>query len=165
MWCFDTGHAVCKVALSADGQTLVSRSWDGDIKIWNRNGQNWWYCHTLHEKRDSMAHMLIGNCDPMALSADGQTLVSGSWGGDIKIWKVKTGKLCHTFHGNYNSVALSADGQTLVSRDKNTIKIWDLQEWQCRRTLNEPFNSVALSANGQTMVSSNKNTIKIWGVK
>ena len=64
----------------------------------------------------------------VAISADGQTLVSGSYDKTIKIWNMQTRQLLHTLSGYTDlvrSVAISADEQTLVSgSDDKTIKIW-----------------------------------------
>ena len=64
----------------------------------------------------------------VAVSSDGQTLVSGSWDKTIKVWELSTGKLVRTLTGHENpvdSVAISPDGQTLVSgSDDKTIRVW-----------------------------------------
>ncbi len=77
-----------------------------------------------------------GHVNSVAISPDGQTLVSGSQDQTIKVWKLSTGKLVHTLTGypyavkglafNPNGqVAISPDGQTLVSGSwDKTIKVW-----------------------------------------
>jgi COMPASS component SWD3 len=66
----------------------------------------------------------------VAISPDGQTLVSGSWGKTIHIWHLATGKLLRTLQGHsrsVQSVAISPDGQTLVSSSLDkTIKVWGI---------------------------------------
>ena len=110
--------SVCSVALSADGQTLVSGGRDNTTKIWNMRTRQ--LLHTLTGHKDSVYSV--------ALSADGQTLVSGSLDKTIKIWNPKTGRLLHILTGHKDSVSsvvLSADGQTLVSGSGDkTIKLW-----------------------------------------
>lgn len=64
----------------------------------------------------------------VAISPDGQTLISGSADTIIKIWCLNTAKLKHTLTGHsdaVNSVTVSPDGQILVSGSADkTIKIW-----------------------------------------
>ncbi|MEZ2250165.1 protein kinase, partial [Microcoleus sp.] len=148
-----TGHSdlVHSVAISPDGQTLVSSSWNKTIKIWNLATGN-------------LIRTLSGNSSPVnsvAISPDGQTLVSSSWDKTIKIWNLATGNLIRTLSGHSNdvsSVAISPDGQTLVSSSwDKTIKIWNLATGNLIRTLSgnsSPVNSVAISPDGQTLVSS-----------
>ncbi len=63
----------------------------------------------------------------VAISPNGQTLVSGSADKTIIIWNLATGNLIRTLEGHsYSvySVAISPDGQTLVSASKDkTLKI------------------------------------------
>jgi len=77
-----TGHESCvlSVALSTDGQTLISGSLDKTIKIWNTQ---------TGELRCSLTKYRGGHAstvNSVALSVDGQTLVSGSYDDTIKIW-------------------------------------------------------------------------------
>ncbi|WP_341732065.1 hypothetical protein [Microcoleus sp. EPA2] len=157
-----SGHIidVVSLALSPDGQTLVSGSNDKTIKIWQLStGQ--------------LLRTLTGHSSlvfSVAISPDGQTLVSGSSDKTIKIWQLSTGQLLRTLTGHSDwvrSVAISPDGQTLVSGSGDgTIKIWQLSTGQELRTLTGPSYlvfSVAISPDGQTLVSaSSEQTIKIW---
>ena len=152
-------QAVSSVAISPDGQNLVSGNQDKTIKIWNLASGK--LIRTLE------GHSSIVNC--VAISADGQTLVSGSLDNTIKIWNLASGKLIRTLEGHSSSVAsvaISPDGQTLVSGSANTIKIWNLASGKLIRTLKGYSGgvfSVAISPDGQTLGSgSSDNTIKIW---
>ena len=159
-----TGHSdyVWSVAISPDGQTLVSGSDDNTIKIWN--------LATGNLIRTLSGHS--GWVKSVVISPDGQTLVSGSDDNTIKIWNLATGNLIRTLSGHsgwVKSVVISPDGQTLVSgSDDNTIKIWNLATGNLIRTLSGHslyVNSVAISPDGQTLVSgSADSTIKIWNL-
>jgi WD40 repeat protein len=115
-----SGHSnwVTSVAISPDSNTLASGSTDGTIKVWNlhtgelvrtMDGQSTgifsvainpdgqtlasgsmkavklWNIHT-----GELIQTLPG-CSPVAFSADGQTLVTGSNGSTIKIWRQRLG--------------------------------------------------------------------------
>jgi hypothetical protein len=110
---------VSSVAISADGQTLASGSYDKTINLWNVKTGDLLRTLTGHEYRVSS----------VAISANGQTLVSGSVDDKINLWNVKTGDLLHTLTGDENfvySVAFSPDGQTLASGSEDTtIRVWE----------------------------------------
>ena len=162
--CTLSGHSysVESVAISPDGQTLVSGSWDKTIKVW-------------HLVTGELLRTLTGHTDSVnsvAISPDGQTLVSGSWDNTIKVWHLATGELLRTLVGHshrVNSVAISPDGQTLVSGSNDqTIKVWHLPTGELLRTFvghTGMVRSVAINPDGQTLVSgSGDQTIKIWGM-
>ncbi|HEY4389706.1 MAG TPA: WD40 repeat domain-containing protein, partial [Ktedonobacteraceae bacterium] len=64
----------------------------------------------------------------VAISPNGQTLVSGGGDKTIKVWNLSTGKLARTLIGHegfVQCVAISPNGQTLVSGSEDkTIKVW-----------------------------------------
>ena len=66
----------------------------------------------------------------VSISADGSTIVSGSYDNTIKIWSMKGGSLLRTLEGHSSyvmSVSISPDGSTIVSgSDDNTIRIWSM---------------------------------------
>ena len=160
--------SVLSLAISPDGQILVSGSADNTIKIWQLS--------TGEELRTLTGHSESVNS--VAISPDGQILVSGSDDKTIEIWQLSTGQKLRTLTGagSINSLAISPDGQILASSDTvvhfmggsndNTIKIWQLSTGVELRTLTVDLNwwvhSVAISPDGQTLVSGGDDTITIW---
>jgi WD40 repeat protein/tRNA A-37 threonylcarbamoyl transferase component Bud32 len=159
-----TGHtdAVFSLAISKDGQTLVTGSGDKTIKIWNLS-------------TGELKNSVIGHTDAvfsLVITPDGETLVTGSGDKTIKIWDLSTGRLKNTLTGHTDlviSCAMTPDGKTLVtgSGDK-TIKIWNLSTGQLKNTLTGHTNGVstlAITPDGQTLVSGSvDNSIKIWNL-
>ncbi|MBE9057399.1 serine/threonine-protein kinase [Sphaerospermopsis sp. LEGE 08334] len=108
------------VAISPNGQTLISGSDDKTIKIWNLPTRK--LKSTLTGHSSSITYL--------ALTPDARTLVSASWDDTIKIWNLPTGKLKSTLTGHSEKVrtlAISPDGNTLVSGSDDNIKIWRLE--------------------------------------
>ncbi|MHC5733242.1 MAG: WD40 repeat domain-containing protein, partial [Nostoc sp.] len=71
------GHQgyVNSVAISADGQTIVSGGGDGTVRLWNRQG--------LPLAEPLRGHQ--GYVNSVAISADGQTIVSGGGDGTVRL--------------------------------------------------------------------------------
>ncbi|MBN3951535.1 MAG: caspase family protein, partial [Nostoc sp. NMS7] len=159
------GHegVVISVAISVDGQTIVSGGKDGTVRLWNLQGQ------PLAESFRGHKGMVYS----VAISADGQTIVSGGKDGTVRLWNLQGQPLAESFRGHKGmvySVAISADGQTIVSGGKDgTVRLWNLQG----QPLAEPFrghqgwvNSVAISADGQTIVSGGEDgTVRLWNLQ
>src|SRR5262249_22524368 len=99
---------------------------------WNLRGPEYGYLVKQLEKRARTLYGDMGNFNILALSSDGNRLVSG--GGDItiKVWDVDAGKDTQALRGhggNITSLALSKDGKRLVSGSwDKTIKVWDLEK-------------------------------------
>ncbi|MDZ7965263.1 MAG: trypsin-like peptidase domain-containing protein [Nostoc sp. DedSLP03] len=153
---------VNSVAISPDGKTLASGSYDNTIKIWN--------LATGEQIRILKGHYYSVNS--VAFSLDGKTLASGSEDNTIKIWNLITGQEISTLKGHSDpvySVAFSPDGRTLASGSSdNSIKIWNLitgQEISTLKGHSDPVYSVAFSPDGKTLASGSQDkTIKIWNL-
>ncbi|NIO87684.1 MAG: hypothetical protein GTN53_44300 [Candidatus Aminicenantes bacterium] len=159
-----TGHtaAVLSVALSADGQHLVSGSYDY-VRLWDLK--------TGKEIRTFNGH--TEGVTSVALSADGQYLVSGGMDNTVRLWELNTGREIRVFSGHnfsINFVALGVDRQYLISGSEDkTVRLWDLKTGKQIRTFKvvvEGVTSVALSGDGQTLVSVIRDkTVRLWDVK
>ena len=98
-----------------------------------------------------------------AFSPDGARIVSGSWGGILKIWNAESGELWRTLQEHTDTVyfcAFSPDGARIVSgSDDRTLKIWDAESGELQRTLHGHADAVyccAFSPDGKTLVSGGR---------
>jgi WD40 repeat protein len=174
-----TIHGLLSVAISSDGKTIVSATSKyygftavdifeteknkiqlkplNPIKIWRRDGT---LITTLASNQDGV--------NSVAISADGQIMITGIDNGTVKIWR-RDGTLIKTITAHQspvNGVAISADGQTIVSGgNDNLVKVWR-QDGTLIATLTghqAPITSVGISGDGKTIVSgSYDKTVRVW---
>ena len=149
---------IFSVAISTDGQTIVSGGADGTVRLWNRKGK---LLRTFQGHQDRV--------NSVAISADNQTVVSGGQDGTVRRWNWE-GKPLGTFSGHQGlvySVAISTDGQTIVSGGiDGTIRLWN-RNGNLLRTFpghhQGSVNSVAISTDAQTIVSGGADgTVRLW---
>ncbi|MDB9449523.1 WD40 repeat domain-containing protein [Dolichospermum circinale] len=170
------GHSdsVKAIAVTPDGKTVISGSYDKTIKIWD--------VETGTEKFTLTAHKYSMSVDAIAVTPDGKTLISvlrhytidafDASDNTIKIWDLGTGTEKFTLEGHSSSVkaiVVTPDGKTVISgSDDNTIKIWDLRTGTEKFTVkghSDWVSAIAVTPDGKTVISgSSDNTIKIWDV-
>jgi WD40 repeat protein len=108
-----------------------------------------------------------------AMSADGNTIISGSADATIKIWDTHTGTNSSTLRGHrlwVTACVISVDGTIIVSASRDqTLKIWDVAACAERMTLighTAWVTACALSTDGGTIVSASADgTLKLWDTK
>ncbi len=159
------GHSnfVSSVAISPNGITLVSGSYDTTLKVWNlATGME---INTL----DGNA----GSVHSVAIDPDGVTLASGNGNNTILLWNLLTGQQMTTplkgHSSSVESVAISRDGKMLASGSfDGTIKLWSLPagiEVNSIKAHSSLVKSLAFSPSGETLASgSEDNTIKLWNL-
>lgn len=191
-------------AISADNQTIISGSDDNSIKVWektyNNRGNikaclnNSYGYNSLRPGQEvctddimrdldfqtvQLSRTLKGHSDKvtsLAVSANNQTIVSGSQDGIIKVWNCQTGENIHTLKGHLDgvfSLAVSEDGKILVSGGEDqTIKVWNCQTGEMLQSIEGwsviefEVKSVCLSPDAQTIFSQgDDNTIKVWAAR
>ena len=132
-----TGHSfrVNSIAISPDGQTLVSGSNDDTTKIWNLQTGELLRTLTFNSAQPDDGSKRSLWVTSVAISPDGRILVS-SGGQLIEAWNLKTGDLLYRLSGAGSTVAITPDGQTLASGiSDNTVKLWNLRSGELRQAL------------------------------
>lgn len=156
------GHSeviVC-VALSPDGRTIASGSYDKTIKLWDI-------------ATGVLQQSLDGHTEPvmfLAFHPDGRFLLSVSSAVVIKIWNPITGGVQRTLEseGDASHAVLSGDGRFLATRaHPSFIILWDLSgDCSEHRLLSHPgLSRVAFSPDNCLLVAvSDDGTIELWDV-
>ena len=110
-------HSTDHLVFSPDSKTLIGfdwQSWRGeneDLHLWDTTtGKRLQSIYTKHTDQH----------EALAISVDGNTILTGSWDGTIHQWGTATGTYLSTFatgHGRgASTLAFSEDGQTLISK-------------------------------------------------
>ena len=162
------GHrdAVYALALSPDGQTLATGSYDQKIKLWSvADGA---------EIKALSGHN--GGVFGLSFRPDGKVLASASADRTVKLWDVASGKRLDTFSQplkEQTAVAFSPDGKSVAAGGvDNRIRIWtvsdDAQEGTNPLRLTRFAHEGAIlnlifAADGNTIASSAADrTVKLW---
>jgi len=103
-----------------------------------------------------------------AISAHGDTLVSGSYDSTVRVWKISTGEQLHVLHGHSQkvySVVLDHKRNRCISGSMDSlVKIWDLDTGACIHTLEGHSLLVGLlDLRDERLVSAAADsTLRIW---
>ena len=117
-----------------------------------------------------MRTMHTGDVWSVAITPDGEYIVSGSYDDTVKLWRLSDGSLVRTMsghRGDVQAVAVTPDGQYVVSAgDDKTIRVWRLSTGECIRVLQGHTDliwSVIVSHDGSYIVSgSYDGTVRMW---
>ena len=155
------GHTnrVFSLALSADGNRIVSGSSDKTLRVWDvKNGE----CLKIFQGHDYYSDFV--------LTGDGRRIVSGSSDKTLRVWDMQSGECLNIFDGHTDSVdmiRLTADDRLVVSGSSdNTLRMWNLGSGECLKVLQGHtgiVTSIALSADGRIAVSGSRDkTLRVW---
>jgi WD40 repeat protein/tRNA A-37 threonylcarbamoyl transferase component Bud32 len=185
------GHAaaVFCVAFSADGRLLASGSKDGVVKLWDARTGREAAPLEMHGRAsnggvsiDDRVEAFLGHSkgertrgvNGVALSPDGDRVVSGSGDGALRVWDTKSGRQLLSFHGHdggADCVAFSPDGRRLLSgggelRQLHELKVWDATTGRPVRTIpahDQVIAALAVSGDGRRIITGSwDQTVKVW---
>jgi WD40 repeat protein len=161
-----TGHsAVLAVALSPNGRTLASGSFDALVRIWDV--RTWTVERTLRGSRSEVR--------VVAFSSDEKTL-AGYAGGhrDTYLWDVLDGKLKRVLKSDedVSAIVLACDGHRLAiatgeggESSGGHIELWNVDSGQRERTLDghtSPVTSLAFSPDARILATGSQDkTVKL----
>ncbi|MFH1050514.1 MAG: choice-of-anchor D domain-containing protein [bacterium] len=159
------GHkfTVLSVAFSPYGETIVSSSSDGAIKLWDVN--------TGKELKSFDSVSSYTNV--VAFSPDGTTIAAACGDYTIKLLDAYSGNIkgVLTGHkGNVFSLAFHPDGSQIVSGSfDKSIKLWDIASSTVSQTFTGHagwVNSVAFSPDGSRIASASSDcSVRLWHAK
>ena len=163
-----TGHRdmIYALAISPDGKTLATGSYDQKIKLWNvADGV---------ERKTLSGHN--GAVYGLAFRPDGKLLASASADRTVKLWDVVSGERRDTLSQpgkEQFAVAWSADGKRLAAAGAdNRIRVWSVSA-DAKETTNplvaakfaheQAILRLVWSADGAAMISSAQDgTVRVW---
>ena len=160
------GHsgAVRSAMYSGDGKRILSASYDGTVKEWDRETGKCIHTFEGHTNRVRSA----------VYSPDDRHILSASYDRTIREWDRETGKCIHTFEGHTDIVQdaiYSGDGKRILSASYDgTVKEWDRKTEQCLQTIkvsSKRVNDVEYSPDGTCILSaflteSESGAVKEW---
>ncbi|KAL8293004.1 hypothetical protein RQP46_000698 [Phenoliferia psychrophenolica] len=151
------GHRHAVRALAAHGRTLVSGSYDCQVRVWD---------------------MLTGDCKQRLVGHSQkvysvvydhlrQQCASGSMDGTVRLWSTTEGTCLATLEGHSSLVGLlGLSYRNLVSAAADsTLRIWDPQTGACRHTLAAHSGAITCFQHDENkVISGSDGTLKMWDV-
>ncbi|CAO3578044.1 unnamed protein product [Absidia cylindrospora] len=149
---------------------IISGSRDSTIRVWrlpdprtdppfdDDNRVNPWHLHTL------TGHSL----SVRAITAHGNTLVSGSYDTTVSIFDLETGRLVHRLEGHaqkvYTVVIDPQRNRCMSGSMDGSVRIWDLTSGQCLQILDGHAVLVGLLGLSKNHIVSGSadGTLRIW---
>jgi WD40 repeat protein len=163
------GHSnwVTALAFSADGEHLISGSWDHSVKLWDV---------ATGRALNTIASKVTG-IEASALSHDGRLIAAEDSSDGIRIWSATTGKEVRVIKGDkppwdeswVYSIAFSPDDSLLAAAlDGKTVRLWDVNSGRAVRDVTgnpRTFIYMAFSPNGRWLATGgDSKTIEIVDV-
>ncbi|MEQ9369541.1 MAG: AAA-like domain-containing protein [Coleofasciculus chthonoplastes F3-SA18-01] len=152
--------SVESLAFSRDGQTIVTASLDGIIRLWNRQGK--------------LIGQLPGHparVTSIAVSRDGQRMISASIDGTVRLWDRQGNGMQELPKqpGWVRSVAFSPDGELIATASSDhTARLWDIQGNLLQEFTGheDGVTRVAFSPNGELIATaSSDHTARLWDIQ
>ncbi|HEX4947166.1 MAG TPA: TIR domain-containing protein [Blastocatellia bacterium] len=154
------GDGIFGIAVTPDGQLVISASDDRTIKVWEiASGK----CLATLEGHTWPVYGI-------AITPDGKRIISGSRDETLRVWELHSGACLATLKGHadiVNGVAVTPDGRHIISGSHdNTVRVWEMDSWDCIKTFRgheDIVNGVAVTPNGRLVVSGSDDlTVRVW---
>ncbi|KAH6640262.1 WD40-repeat-containing domain protein [Chaetomium tenue] len=153
---------------------IITGSRDSQLRVWRLpEAGSRRYIQTGPPANDDQCpyfiRILSGHAHSVrAISAHGDTLVSGSYDSTVRVWRISTGEQLHVLHGHVQkvySVVLDHKRNRCISGSMDSlVKIWDLNTGTCLYTLEGHSMLVGLLdlRDDQLVSAAADSTLRIW---
>ena len=160
---FGTGIApeMSSVAISPDETTVVCGDLQGQVYLWDR----------VQGKVVRTVSMHDDHVDRIRFGPDGRMMLTSSWDGTTKLWRVDSHEELATFRlpPHCEDAAFSPDGKLLAISSQNDAIIYEVSSRKAVRVLRGHQNTascLAFSPDGHQLVTgSHDRTIRLWDVE
>lgn len=172
----ETGRdAAGKAIMQPDKPLIITGSRDSYLRVWRLpevGSKRYFQAGVSNNQEPECPYFiraLSGHTHSVrAISAHGDTLVSGSYDSIVRVWRISTGECLHVLHGHTQkvySVVLDHERNRCISGSMDSlVKIWDLTTGACLFTL-EGHNLLVglLDLRDERLVSAAADsTLRIW---
>ncbi|GAA5835698.1 hypothetical protein JCM9279_004621 [Rhodotorula babjevae] len=153
-----TGHTQAVRALAAKGNTLVSGSYDMDVRVWNVS-------------TGAVRHILRGHTQKVysvVYDHVRKQCASGSMDSTVRLWSTETGECKAVLEGHTSLVGLlGLTHRNLVSAAADwTLRIWDPATGACRHALSAHQGAITCFQHDEhKVISGSDGTLKMWDVQ
>jgi WD40 repeat protein len=176
---FGHTHEICAVAVTPDGQRVISAGADRALRVWDlETGRQE---HALTPE----ANFLSPDSIAVVAMPDGRHVLSQvvdpeafGFGGDVKVWDLETGGAELTIHGlthywaphRVRQMAVLPSGRRAISGSSSKLVVRDLDNWWGKgRTLGDhgaAISAVAVTPDGRWVLSgADDGTLKQWDLE
>ena len=152
-----TGHHHSVRAIAAHGDTLVSGSYDCNVRVWKIS-------------TGETVHRLQGHTQKVysvVLDHKRNRCISGSMDNVVKVWSLDTGSVLYNLEGHHSLVGLLdlQEDRLVSAAADSTLRIWDPETGHCKSILTAHTGAITcFQHDGQKVISGSDRTLKMWNV-
>ncbi|KAF9261435.1 WD40 repeat-like protein [Marasmius fiardii PR-910] len=152
------GHEHAVRALAARGRTLVSGSYDCNVRVWDIVTGKCRFVLTGHGQK---VYSVV--LDPIR-----HTTASGSMDGTVRVWSTLDGSCHHVLTGHTSLVGLLglSPSHLVSAAADSTLRIWDVERGECKAVLAAHTGAITCFQHDEfKVVSGSDGTLKVWDLR
>ncbi|EPY53749.1 F-box/WD repeat protein Pop1 [Schizosaccharomyces cryophilus OY26] len=153
------GHTDSIREVACEGDTIVSASYDGTVRVWRASTGA-----CLHVLRGH-----VGRVYSVAIDSSGKRCMSAGLDAKIRIWDTETGELIQVLNGHSSLVSqVTLKNDFLVSASAspdNSLRVWDTKSGKCLCFLKCPIGHIFFQHDESKIISGSKNKLQLWDIR